>query len=398
MKILFISNIYPPHVLGGYEILCEQVVEAFETLGHQTNVLTSDFELSAPPVYKVMFSNQVFRELKLFKPFGFPPKTSRFRKKQIGKHNFQVTEHLIKKLAPEMIFIWSQLRLTLGAAYAAENSKIPVAYTFNDEHITGYKPSKLHPRPNAIVKTFLERFVFPTITYRGLRFNHVTCISQVLKANLVTTGFNPANMKVIYQGIPIHRFPKKKRPGALTTPPKILYVGRLHSDKGVHTLLEAIHHLQKQTKKIDVQLTITGEGSEEYKRQLKTYAQTNRINAIFMGDVAHQDVAELYRKHDLFIFPSIWQEPFGLTHLEAMASGTPVISTNDGGHSEFLEHNVNSLVFQKENAIDLSEKIATLIYDDALRFKIALKARQMVEKRFTLERYATDLESYLKTF
>ena len=87
------------------------------------------------------------------------------------------------------------------------------------------------------------------------------------------------------------------------------------------------------------------------------------------------------------VFPSIWSEPFGLTHLEAMASGVPVVSTANGGQGEFLRDGVNALVFEPEDAEGLACRLASLIVDDSLRRRIALGGRRLVEREFTLTRY-----------
>lgn len=75
-----------------------------------------------------------------------------------------------------------------------------------------------------------------------------------------------------------------------------------------------------------------------------------------LGKVPHDRVSALYRSHDLFVFPSIWQEPFGLTPLEAMASGIPVISTVNGGHGEFVQHKINAFVFKEGDADMLADQ------------------------------------------
>ena len=85
----------------------------------------------------------------------------------------------------------------------------------------------------------------------------------------------------------------------------------------------------------------------------------------------------------------------GLTHLEAMASGTPVASTADGGQAEFLEHDGNALVFPKGDAAALAAALARLLDDGALRTRLAREARAMVENRFTMRRYVDDLEALL---
>ena len=103
----------------------------------------------------------------------------------------------------------------------------------------------------------------------------------------------------------------------------------------------------------------------------------------------------VYREHDIFAFTSTWREPFGLTHLEAMASGTPVVSTTVGGQAEFLRDGENALTVAPGNPRALAEALGRLIRDDELRQRIAQEGRRTVETEFTLSRYVGELDSWL---
>jgi spore coat protein SA len=170
----------------------------------------------------------------------------------------------------------------------------------------------------------------------------------------------------------------------------------LHPYKGVHTLIEAAHIVSSWNEIPPLEVSVVGDGPEEYKRQLQDMAFQGRARVEFLGKVPHAKLARLYREHDIFVFPSTWQEPFGLTHLEAMASGTPVISTAGGGHGEFLRDRENALVFEKEKADQLAWHILCLIRDRNLSRRLATRARVVVEREFSLERYAADLEAFLQ--
>jgi spore coat protein SA len=202
------------------------------------------------------------------------------------------------------------------------------------------------------------------------------------------------NSEVIYQGIPLEQFPLKQQPGTLGTPPRLMYAGQLHPYKGVHTLLEAAG-LLKRDHGLTLQLSIAGDGPAEYREQLRRQATREGLNVSFLGKVPHSELPALYRDSDIFVFTSTWREPFGLTHLEAMASGTPVVSTRDGGHGEFLRHRENSLTFEKENARELADRILLLVRDGELRERLAVSGRREVEERFTMRRYVDDLEGFL---
>ncbi|MBF0408000.1 MAG: glycosyltransferase family 4 protein [Candidatus Riflebacteria bacterium] len=400
MKILIISNLYPPHYLGGYEILCAQVVESFIRSGHEITVLTSNFTSSASPssvqTSEKVHGNseqrpeQIIRKLTLYPDFGKPPVIDRMMRLSQTRHNRNLTREIIAKGNFDAIFIWSQLRLSIGCAAAAEESGIKVFYTFNDEHIIGYKPAEFSLYPIKLLKYLRDRYIFQDITFENLKFQRTTCISATLKNNLLRQGLKIPDSKVIFQGIPVENFPCKENSGEIHSPLKLLYAGQLHEYKGVHVLLEAAAKLVK-IRQLKLNITIAGDGPAEYKSTLNKLAKDCACPVEFCGRLPHSELPALYRNNDIFIFPSLWQEPFGLTHLEAMASGTPVVSTNDGGHGEFLKNHENSLIFEKGNSDQLADCIFELVSNDTLRSEIIKTARNLIDKTFSIERYAQDL-------
>lgn len=391
MRILVISNLFPPEVLGGYEILCHQVCAELKERGHDIHVLTTG---TKQPEHATTLDS-IRRDLELYQPFGQPPSILRGRRRDIGQRNFAATEREIKRVCPDLIFIWSQLRLTIGAARAAIASGLPVAFTFNDEHVAGYLPAPASFRPRGMAAYLADTAVMPEITISGIDFAHTTCISECLKRNLLKRGVPIASSRVIYQGIPMERFPLKEEPGGLGSPASILYAGQLHAYKAPHTLLEAVELIGQQIGPDAVTVSVAGDGPEEYKKRLRDLADRQPSRVRFLGKVAHDEMPALYRSHDLFVFPSAWQEPFGLTQLEAMASGTPVLSTSDGGHGEVLIHGENAMLFEKEQPRELADHLIALLGDGVLRRTLAANGRRLVEERLSLERYVTDLEAFL---
>lgn len=393
MNILFISNLFPPHFLGGYEILCNQVRELLQKKGHKIQVLTSNHV--NPGVIEQSPDPEVYRTLRLYCPFSEKAGINRVARLKTSFFNHKVAKKLIKKLEPDVVFVWSQLRLTPGAAKAAQELGIPCAYTFNDDHISGYLPAAFKFSPRGMTAYVLDRTFFRFTTIANLNLSCSTSISELIKSKILKSGVAIANSKVIYQGIPLENFPRRKIPPKIPTRnPEILYAGQLHHYKGVHTLIEAVNRLAQEDFS-SVNLKIAGDGPQDYKNELAALAKKGNANITFLGRLPPQELPNLYRSHDVFVFPSIWQEPFGLTHLEAMASGTPVISTNDGGHGEFLSHESNALVFPKEDSEALFNALKRLLNDNGLAKQLADKARNMVESRFSLERYVDDLDKFL---
>lgn len=389
MRILIISNLYPPYVLGGYEILCHQVVNALEGRGHSIEVLTSDH---GSPVSE----KNVTRTLRLYRPFDQKAGFERFARAETARSNYRITEAYLSKREYDVIFIWSLLRLTPSAALVAERSGIPVVYTFNDENIAGFAPHPFSLRPKQLVHWILDAMM-PMITTRPLRLEHTTCISNITRKNIIDKGVPIEGCRVIYQGIPTESFPRKQEPyGTLHSPIRLLYTGQLHHYKGVHTILEALSLLPPEVAQ-RLSITIAGAGESEYEKRLEDLGKLAACPVTFTGKIPHQKMSDLYRSHDLFVFPSIWQEPFGLTHLEAMASGLPVISTANGGQGEFLIDRENALVFEPGDPKSLAEALVTMIEDDQLRKRIARNGRETAIGQFSFERYVLELEELLKS-
>ena len=107
-------------------------------------------------------------------------------------------------------------------------------------------------------------------------------------------------------------------------------------------------------------------------------------------------IAPIIRAHDILIFPSIWEEPFGLSHLEAMACGTAVVSTDRGGCAELIVHSQNALRFEAGDPVSLADQIALLVAEPRLGPRIAATARRTVEERYDVQRYAKALLSHVE--
>jgi glycogen synthase len=389
LTILVISNLFPPRVLGGYEILCGQVCAELQQRGHRVVVATT---ASGPDLPGEPPVGDVRRVLALIQEFGTEPKRDRRRDRRVWKANRQATLDLARELEPDVAFVFSQLRLTLGPALGLQDAGVPTLFTVNDEHLTAFLPGPFEGA-RGLVRRVLDGLVFRGLWLPSLRLSHVTCISRRVRDNLVDRGVPVDHARVIHQGIPVPRFPVKDDPGSIHDPLRVLYAGQLHPDKGVHTLVEAVGRLAAGG--LPVRLTVAGQGPGDYPDRLALLASTCGAPTDFLGRLPHDELPALYRDHDAFVFPSIWQEPFGLTHLEAMASGTPVVSTADGGQGEFLEHEVNALVFPKSDVTALVGALARLAADGALRARLAATARRMVEQRFSMTRYVDDLQALL---
>ncbi|MEZ4253952.1 MAG: glycosyltransferase, partial [Polyangiales bacterium] len=175
-------------------------------------------------------------------------------------------------------------------------------------------------------------------------------------------------------------------------PRRLLYVGQLHRYKGAHTLIEAAGRLRASGREVEV--TLVGAGDATYTAELRARAHHEGVDVRFAGHLPRSALPAIYRAHDAFVFPSIWREPFGLTPLEAMACGVPVIGTVDGGQGELLADGVNAVTFAAGDAAALVHAV-TRLDDDGLRDAIVASAREHVAQRHDLDGYVSEIEREL---
>ena len=145
-------------------------------------------------------------------------------------------------------------------------------------------------------------------------------------------------VEVIYNGTDLEHFPLQ---GGHTTcsssrPLNVLYLGRVVPDKGVHLLVDACGNIARTE---EIRLTVAGdpfpnEETRAYHQNLMAKAADLPIHARFLQ---HQhDVRPLLAEADVLVLPSLWEEPFGRSLIEALASGVPAVGTRVGGIPEVL--------------------------------------------------------------
>jgi glycosyltransferase involved in cell wall biosynthesis len=155
----------------------------------------------------------------------------------------------------------------------------------------------------------------------------------------------------------------------------VLFTGRLTSHKGVRYLVGA-------AKDIKGELFIIGGGPE--KQYLVTLVERKALkNVHLLGYVPYEELTKFYYRADIFVAPSVWDEPLGLTILEAMASKTPVVATRKGGIPLLIKQGYNGIFVKPRNSRQISEACNKLLENDELRKKMGEAARKTVEEKFT---------------
>ncbi len=120
--------------------------------------------------------------------------------------------------------------------------------------------------------------------------------------------------------------------------------------------------------------------------------EDNGVNKVLLpGAVLPDQLAQYYHQADIFIFPSVWHEAFGMPVAEAMVAGVPVITTRAGALSELVEDCESGLLVERNNADDLAEAILRLLDDEQLRKSMGKAGRKRAVELFSFDKVADDL-------
>jgi spore coat protein SA len=168
-------------------------------------------------------------------------------------------------------------------------------------------------------------------------------------------------------------------------PMRILCVGRLVPNKGIHVFLEAMRLLAERS--VDARGIVLGtanfgndtDAETRYVRKLKGDAPAN---VEFVPYTFGSALADAFRGADIFCCPSIWEEPFGMVNVEAMATGLPVVATRMGGIPEIFEDG-GALLVPANDAAAIAQAMERLIANPEERRKIAEAGLRSFQRRFS---------------
>lgn len=210
-------------------------------------------------------------------------------------------------------------------------------------------------------------------------------VSGALKAKLVAAGVPEERITVIYNGIDLEAFSREIEPGTARAElglapgvPLVGIVARLHPVKGHQYFIAAAKQVLEQ--RPDVRFVVAGEGHlrttlEEMAAELGIESQV-----FFTGFVA--DIRPLMTGLDLLVIASLW-EGFGLTAVEAMALGVPVVSTEVGGLPEVVLHGETGLLVPPADPAALAKGILWLLEHPVAVAGMSNRAKQIVQEKFT---------------
>lgn len=234
--------------------------------------------------------------------------------------------------------------------------------------------------------------------------SHTLAISESVKEDLMKLGLHsPQQISTVHFGLDTGKFHPQaiskaekevfRQKIGLKDAPTLGIVARLAIEKGHLELLDILSHLNKKKR---VQLLMVGEGRQ--KEAILAKIQALKLEEVVFMLPPEIDPRPIFSLIDIYVTFFAGAEGFGISLLEAMAMGKPiVISCQKGGMTDFIENNKNGLVLDKYSKEQMVEKIENLLENEALRKRLGEAACQTVKERFSFEKMAEKVSKIYET-
>jgi len=405
LKILFLVDDFPPVTYTSSGKVVLGLAEELARRGHKVFVITSVQKKSQE-------GEEILGKLKIFRVYSnYHERWQAWLSLYNPQTVFKVRE-IIKKIKPDIV---NSRHIHQYLSYhcfkiAKKYSKV-VFLTANDCMLFGYTKVVLKNGECVYrlgVRDYIKQVGKRYNPFRNIIIHHylkyidkIFSISNTLKKALEINGIK--NIITIYNGIDVNEWQenksiteKFKQKYNLQGKKIVLFGGRLGESKGGKVILEAMGRV---TKEIDnAVLLVTGK-KDSYAQTMMGVARDLAIEdkVIFTGFIIGEELKAAYHSADVCTLPSIYLEAFGMTGLEVMASGRPLIGSCFGGIHEMIVDGKTGYVVNPFNTEDFAGKIIDLLKNPQKAKEFGEAGYERAKTEFSLEKKADEtLEQYYK--
>ena len=373
LSVVLVTNLFPPQELGGYGRMMWEFAHALAARGHKLRVLTSDTtEFGKPPTSdERALEASVRRTLQMLGtwvggrpvPLGDPAELSC----RIGA-NAERLRSAVAETGADLVLAGNLDFLGVDLLRPALHGGVPVLHALANA-APGYTPAE-QPRE-------AHYWVAPCSNWNG----------EVLRQ----AGYAPARSETLYPGARLDHFFRLFLPevGRL----RICYASLVLPYKGVDTLVAALGRLHHAG--IDFTAEIAGDAPDrKFLADLIERARALGLQdkVTFTGFLDRDGLGGLFARNNVLVFPSRFEEPFGISQVEAMAAGLVVVSSGTGGAKEIVRAGVDGLLFPAGNDGELAVQLAGLARNPALMARLQ-RAGQARAFTFSVENAARKIEA-----
>ena len=365
MRILVVSNLFPPVVRGGYEVECSGVVERLRRR-HDVTVLTSTLE---DPGHQP----GVKRELELL-PNSWKGTA---RAPLASLRAAKVTRRALDELRPDFVFVWNGSQIPQASLRIVADSGIPTAYRVcehwfgrlfaNDQYLRYLSPGHrgaervwaagsqaLNRSPTLRLDPF-RRFPI-AVSWNSEAIRRLAGVPDVVDVRFESTIHSTSINGPAFEAIT----------RAPSPDPTILFLGRLWEGKGAWVVVRALGRL-RALDGLTARLTLAGPiepaEREAIVREIEQAGVSDLVE--ITGPLSPARVADLLSTAHVLVVPSTWEEPFPLVCIEGALARVPLVASDVGGIPEFLTDSEHALLFPPGDSDACAEALRKTLTDTA---------------------------------
>jgi len=399
MHLAFVTNLYPPYVVGGNEMLCDEVVRSLRARGHRVSVLCGrGRDLPDHPDLSGALEVDLDRKDETFLGGRLPSPWEAVRLHLFSPRSYRVTRRWLAERRPDVVVVWNLYMASLSPLVAAQGGGAPVVVHACDKWLY-FGLFDLEPLLQPVVgwkraAVRLSRQTVQPLLRAWATPRRVVAISEFMRSFYVRAGLDAASLEVVHLGVPTADFAfVPRRPRAAGEPLRLLFAGALWEGKGPQTAVRALGILRREGG--SAHLDVCGDGAPHFVEFLKrVIAEEGVADAVTLhGRVGRDRVRGLCASRDVLVFPSQWDEPFAAVPVEAMSCGMAVVATTAGGTPEAIADGETGLLVPPGDPAALARAVRRLADDDGLRLRLGERAARVARERFDLDRYVDRLEA-----
>jgi glycosyltransferase involved in cell wall biosynthesis len=232
-----------------------------------------------------------------------------------------------------------------------------------------------------------------------LAFKRVICVSEATRDTLTQAGIQLSDVRIVNTGIEVQDTvdtPGHTKVEEQNNSLDLVYAGRLTREKGLETAIEAMRIIVLNREIKNLHLTIAGSGHPDYEKHLKELVNQQGLKGTvtFLGRIPYEGMADLYRRMDILLLPSIWPEPLARVILEAWSYGLVVVASDAGGNKELIQNGENGLLFPASDSETLAEIIAGLVENPQRRDAFTNAGRRIIQRKYSFSQMIDQMENY----
>ena len=370
-RIIICSTFYPPHFIGGAELIAHYQAKKMKEMGHKVIIFAGDSEIPGKryDLYQDTYDGLCVYRVRL-QPQDYNPNFINFYHRLVIEH----FSRLLDDFSPHVVHFHHIIGLSVGLIHSAKRKGIKTVLTLHDHWGFCFKNTLIKDHeeicrdygpcedclPFIRDEDGMEIPISVRKDFLAIQLKEVDTFispSQYLAEAYGRAGIPKEKIRVIWNGIDVNRFSHLSKSSMRNTL-RFTCIGYLGKHKGIHIILDALSLIDHKHR---VQINLVGVGDlvDRYKKQVEYMGWENSVK--FWGKVDNSRIEEVYRETDVLLLGSVTPENQPVTIVEAMAARTPVIASRIGGIPELVEDGKTGYLFEAGDAKDLADKMLKFV-------------------------------------